>query len=379
MRDLPVNPSEVLVKRIALVAIVATFLGCTSTTSRSPLSPTSTSINVTQQLSWGCLTNPESCGMASASTISASAELIAGPVNLAATVTGSTVGLSWQPPAAGATGYLLEAGSAPGRSDIIIFVLLSTGTSLTVGGVPSGVYHVRIRGIVNNAFATDPSNEVTVTVGNPPAPGGCIPTVSPANPRAPASGGTLTLNVTATCAWTAQSQSSFISIISGASGVGNGAITLSVAANGGGTRTGVITLNGEAVLITQDSSLIAVAFELFDPSTQAAATTECRFRGNPSTCQLRSTSFPRGTNTLASYTWQVQYTYGTVKTITQTETNGVLSFSDVCGGEGSTADGVAQPLSVTLTVTDNTGATASASSGSGSQPPLFVRLFTCGS
>jgi hypothetical protein len=365
------------VKRIALVAIVATFLGCTSNTNRSPLAPTSTGINVVQQLSWGCLTDPASCGF-SASTISASSELIAGPVNLAATVTGSTVALSWQPPGSGATGYLLEAGSAPGRSDIVIFVLLSAGTSLTVGGVPSGVYYVRIRGIVSNAFATDPSNEVVVTVGTP-TPGGCAPTVSPANPRAPAGGGSLTLNVTATCAWTAQSHSSFITIVSGASGVGNGAITLSVAANSGGTRTGVITINGEAVIITQDSSLIAVAFELYDPATQAAATTECRFRSNPTTCQLRSTSFPRSTNTLSSYTWQLQYTYGTVKTITQTETNGVLSFSDVCGGEGSTADGPAQPLSVTLTVTDNTGATASATSGTGNQPPLVVRLFTCGS
>jgi hypothetical protein len=246
-----------------------------------------------------------------------------------------------------------------------------------VGGVPTGVYYARIRGIVNNQFATDPSNEVTVTVGSPPPPGGCVPALSPANPRAPAGGGTVTLNVVATCAWTAQSQSSFITIVSGGSGVGNGTITLSVAANGGGTRTGVITINGEGFVITQDSSLISVGFELLDPATQAGPTTECRFNSNPSTCQLRSTSFPRSNNTLSSYTWSIQYTYGTVKTITQTETTGTFSFSDVCGGTSSSAEGPAQPLAVTLTVTDNTGATASASSGSGTQPPLSVRLFTC--
>jgi hypothetical protein len=279
------------------------------------------------------------------------------------------------------TGYLLEAGSAPGRTDIIMFVLLSPGTSLSVGSVPDGVYYARVRAIVSNAFATDPSNEVAITVGTgtpTPPPGGCSPTVSPANPRAPAAGGNITLNVTATCAWTAQSVSSFMTIVSGASGNGNGTITLSFQANGGGTRQGVLTINGQAVVITQDSGLISVGFELYDPSTQAAVTTECRFKGNPSTCQLRSTSFPRSTNTLQSYTWSLQWTYGTVKTINQTETTGTLSFSDVCGGEGSTVDGPAQPLSVTLTVTDNTGATASASSGTGTQPALSVRLFSCG-
>jgi hypothetical protein len=369
------------VKRIVLVAIVATFLGCTSTIDRSPLAPSNSSANLIQQLSWGCLTNPESCGLATASTISASAELAAGPVNFAAIVSGSSVSLSWQPPAGvSPTGYLLEAGSAPGRTDIVMFVLLSPGTGLSVGGVPSGTYYARVRAIVSNAFATEPSNEVAIVVGGggaPPPPGGCAPTVSPANPRAPAAGGNVTLNVTATCAWTAQSHSSFMTIVSGASGVGNGTITVSFAANSGGTRQGVLTINGQAVVVTQDSGLIAVAFDLYDPATQASATTECRFRSNPSTCQLRSTSFPRSTNTLASYTWSLQYTYGTVKTITQTETAGTLSFSDVCGGEGSTAEGAAQPLSVTLTVTDNTGATASATSGSGNQPALFVRLFTC--
>ena len=40
-------------------------------------------------------------------------------------------------------------------------------------------------------------------------------------------------------------------------------------------------------------------------------------------------------------------------------------------------DGAAQPLAVTLTVTDSSGGTATVTSGSGSQPPLFLRLFKC--
>lgn len=363
-------------KRIVLVAVVATFLGCTSNTDRGPLAPSSSGVNLVQQLSWGCLTDPESCGMA-ASTISTSPSPIVGPANFAAVVNGSTVTLNWQPPpGVASSGYLLEAGTAPGLNNIVIFVLLSQATTLTVNGVPAGTYFARIRGIAGS-IATDPSNEVVVNVGGPP--GGCAPTVSPTNLRAPAGGGTVTLNVLATCAWTAQSHSAFMTIASGASGFGNGTITLSFAANPGSTRQGVLTINnGEAVLITQDSGQIAVAFELYDPDAQTTATTECRFRSAATKCELRSTSFPRGGNVLTSYTWSLQYTYGTVKTMSVTNSTGRLEFTDACGGPTSAAEGPSQPLSVTLTVTDNNGATASATAGSGSQPALFVRLFTCG-
>jgi hypothetical protein len=72
----------------------------------------------------------------------------------------------------------------------------------------------------------------------------------------------------------------------------------------------------------------------------------------------------------------VQYTYGAVQDISGTGSS--LSFTDFCGKTGSTDDGVAQPLSVTLTVTDSAGATATATASVGSQPALFVRLFSCG-
>jgi len=68
-----------------------------------------------------------------------------------------------------------------------------------------------------------------------------------------------------------------------------------------------------------------------------------------------------------------------VKTIEQSGSSPTLSITDACGGPTSTAEGAAQPLDVTLTITDNLGATAAATAGSGSQPALQVRLYTCGS
>jgi hypothetical protein len=365
-------------KRIALVAVLTTLVGCTSISNRSPLSPSSVaSVSSSQHVSWTCFTNPESCGLAGASVISAGAPLAAGPLNLAATVAGSTVTVAWQPPAGVApTGYILEAGSRAGASDIAFFMLNSPATSLTVSGVPSNVYHVRVRAILNNCCGTEPSNEIVVTVGTPSS---CTPLVSPTNTRARAAGDSITIFVMATCAWTAITNSPFLTITSGSVGSGNGTVTVSVAPNGGGNRIGVVTIAGQAVVVTQDTANLAVSFSMFDTATQAAATTECRIRNNPSTCELRSTSFPFGRNTIVSYTWTIQYTYGTTKNITTTEPNGALSFSDVCGGPGSTAQGTLQPLSVTLVVTDNTGESGSAVSGQGNQNQLFVRLFTCGS
>jgi hypothetical protein len=120
---------------------------------------------------------------------------------------------------------------------------------------------------------------------------------------------------------------------------------------------------------------------LLDPSTTSGPTTECWFRnllGQPSTCTLTSTSFTSGSLPIVTFTWTVQYTYGTVKTLTQTGSNPQLAITDVCGQPTSTNEGVSQALDVTLTVIDSAGNTATATSGTGGQPALAVRLFNCG-
>ena len=65
--------------------------------------------------------------------------------------------------------------------------------------------------------------------------------------------------------------------------------------------------------------------------------------------------------------------------VSVTATGATLAITYVCGLTTSTAEGAAQPLSVSLTVTDNLGASATVTSGTGTQPALQVRLFTCGS
>jgi len=91
------------------------------------------------------------------------------PAGLAANVVGSTVTLTWTPPAGAcpATSYIIEAGSATGLANLA--TLSTTASTFTTTGVPSGTYFVRVRA-VNAAGGSGPSNEVVVTVVTPGGP-----------------------------------------------------------------------------------------------------------------------------------------------------------------------------------------------------------------
>ena len=84
--------------------------------------------------------------------------------------------------------------------------------------------------------------------------GTCTYSISPAGVSYPAGGGSGTVTVTtqAPCNWTAVSNASFITIISGGSGTGNGTVTYSVAANASTAgRTGTLTIAGQTHTVTQ--------------------------------------------------------------------------------------------------------------------------------
>jgi phosphatidylserine/phosphatidylglycerophosphate/cardiolipin synthase-like enzyme len=90
------------------------------------------------------------------------------PQNVRYVVTGSSVTLMWDPQGDPAIGHLIEAGFAPGRTDISL-PNYSPATSITYHGVPAGVYYVRIRA-GNHLGISEPSVEIPVYVNVPPPP-----------------------------------------------------------------------------------------------------------------------------------------------------------------------------------------------------------------
>ncbi len=96
------------------------------------------------------------------------------PVGIVAQASGNTVSIGWQP-AAGATGYVLEAGSGPGAADLAVVPLGAAGLVATA---PEGSYFLRVRAL-NACGSSAPSSEVVLQVG---AGGVPLPPPSGTNP-----------------------------------------------------------------------------------------------------------------------------------------------------------------------------------------------------
>ena len=104
------------------------------------------------------------------------------PPTLSATVSGTNVGLQWQPGSTGvaATFYQLQAGSAPGLSNLAT-LNLPASTLVFNTTAPPGTYYVRIAA-GNAAGISFPSNEVmftTAAVCTPTTPSPPTATVTP--------------------------------------------------------------------------------------------------------------------------------------------------------------------------------------------------------
>jgi hypothetical protein len=149
---------------------------------------------------------------------------------------------------------------------------------------------------------------------------GCSYSINPTQTAFGYRGGTGSTGLTAgpTCSWTATSNASWITIIGGASGTGNGTVSYSVAANSGGARSGTLTIAGLTFTVNQD------AFT-------------CSYSINPT---QQAFGFAGGTGS-------VSLTTGPTCSWTATSNAGWITF---IGGAGGTGNGT-----VSYSVAANTG------------------------
>jgi hypothetical protein len=168
-------------------------------------------------------------------------------------------------------------------------------------GVPAGVcYRKRHRfssagtKMVSVIAVTDegtynigPLEVVVSSSGTCPA-SSCSYAIDPTSESFGAQGGSGTVNVTTTtgCAWTASSDSSWITVTDGEDGVGSGTVSYSVEANTGGARSSTITIAGESFSVSQQSGaspdevdLVAACLSLADDSVVAGGTVNAGYVG----------------------------------------------------------------------------------------------------
>jgi len=228
---------------------------------------------------------------------------------------------------------------------------------------------------VQKVFSQIDGGGVAPTCYVPP----CIFTVSPTTQTVPAAGGTFTAVVTKTsgdCTYFSESLGSFVSIVGGTSGSGaTTTMTYTVEPNPGGPRSTLIRVRwtNNSTLLEVNQAANTTSFNMTDPNNGPGETTTCLIKSTATPCVFAASANVTGT---ATYTWVVSYEYGSTITHNQAGPSPNFSFTQTCGGPGSTAGGVETVLNVTLTVTDSNG-TVTAQSGSGGQPPLVIKFFTC--
>ncbi len=222
-------------------------------------------------------------------------------------------------------------------------------------------------------------------VDGAPASATCLVTcayyISPASVSTPSGGGAFSVELvrtSGTCQWAAVSEAPWVALTPPLTGGDRSRVSFLVAPNSGGSRSGTVRVNypGGAVFfeVRQNGLSYSLSFQFFDPAVSSNPTTECLIRTTSSVCTLTAvaTGLPAS---IASYDWQVDYTYGGTKSRTQNGALPTYLLTESCAASSAGASVV--PISVKLTVTDTLGNTATLYSGQGSQPALQLKTSPC--
>lgn len=158
---------------------------------------------------------------------------------------------SWQARPEGGPGTVAvatTAGCTWAASGSLDWVTLQGGQSTMTGPGTLAFTVAPTAGPARSGTLTIAGQPFVITQGP-----GCSYTIAPDSGSVPAAGGALSVAVSAAggCAWTAASNTPWITVTSGARGSGGGTVQLSVAATTGPNRSGSVTIAGRTFTVNQ--------------------------------------------------------------------------------------------------------------------------------
>lgn len=177
-------------------------------------------------------------------------------------------------PAVGVSGTVAvtaAANCAWTASPDVSWISVTSGSPAT--GTGSFTYTVAANGGAARTGRIVVGGEI-FTIVQADAVSGCSYSVAPTTVPMSNAGGNGSVAITSSggCAWTATSNASWITIVSGASGTGSGAVSFSVATNSGAARSGTLTVGGQTITVNQAGvSAATCAYTLAPPSQSVAA------------------------------------------------------------------------------------------------------------
>ena len=193
-------------------------------------------------------------------------------------------------------------------------------------------------------FIDNPTFNLDITPGAP-----CSYSLSANNQSFSSSGGPGSVNVATTsgCAWTAVSNADFVSITSGASGTGNGAVSYTVAANTSTARSGTATIAGKTYTVNQSAASTSGGGGL-------SITTQNLPTGNVGANYSTTLSATGGQT---PYTWSINGALPSGLSLTPSSgvISGTASSSGVYGFTATVTDAANNQASQTLSLTINSG------------------------
>ncbi len=275
--------------------------------------------------------------------------------------------------------------------------------SINATGLNTGLFTERLLVTSNDAARSPYPTGVFINLNVTEGGGdGCTFTIAPTSQSTGASGGTGTINVTAPngCPWTAVANDPWITITSGASGSGNGAVNYAVAANTSSARTGTIIIAGKTFTINQSGGsnctfTIAPTSQSFNASggtgsVNVTTQSDCRWTAASQATWISITAGASGSAsgavtyavaannsantrtgalTIAGQTFTVMQSGGSNCVFTISPTNQIFSAS---GGTGSINVSTQSDCRWTATTSEDWIAITSGRSGIGSGTVSYV-------